>query len=243
LALRSHRFKLALVALIAAVALLGSTPSSRAQSCITTLPLSWSLSSHYAASWTRSLDLFVHSNGPRITGLSVSLSTFDGHVLGSGSLKYALTGGAVIHMKLLYPLQPGTFSLYFYGFPNADPSCGPKHRGDTVRFSGCTGELPVRILNATEGSASDYGNYYSFDVAPTGGELLRGLAASLSTFRGRLVGTTTIPVLFGQLHVSIPLRTGIAPLPTKYTLDVSGYTGGRPASCGPLQQRKTLEFQ
>jgi hypothetical protein len=239
----ARRLKIALAAVIAGVAILGSSAGSQAQGgCITKLPLSWSVSSHYAAAWNRTLRISVRTHGATISRLSVSLSTFGGVQLGSGSLKFALTGTASITIKLRYPMQAGKFTLYFYGFPNANPSCGPKHLGTVLHLTGCTGTLPVHFVSAPEGNAADYGSYYSFDVEPIGGRLLRGLAASLSTFDGTLVGKTKIPVLFGQLHVSIPLRAAIAPLPTKYTLDVSGFTPGRPRSCGAVQAPRTLSF-
>ena len=231
----------ALVALAVGGALAPRPPAAQA-GCITTLPISWSLSSHYAAAWTRRLVVNVHTNGPRITGLAVTLSTFHGDVLGKATLRSALTSNATIRIRLRYPMQSGPFSLYFYGYPNADPSCGPKHDAAVVHFLSCSAPLPVKVLNLTQGPAASYRGTYAFDVRSSTGAILHGLSASLSSFEGVVVGTARIPVLFGEYHVKIPLRQSLHPKPERYTVDVSGFPPGRPRSCGPGQSTHTVTF-
>jgi hypothetical protein len=237
----SRSRKIALAGLIAACVLLVPGPRSAQAGCITTLPLKWSLSSHYAEVFSKSMTVNITTDGPKITGLTVTLSTFDGVVLGQGSLSYALTGSASVTMKLKYAMQPGKYTLYFYGYPNADPSCGPKHNDDVLNLNGCAGGgLPVKFLKPTQGSADAYGGYYSFYLESVGGVLLHNLSATLRSAGGGVTGQQKIPLLFGRLYVSIPLRYALQP--QQYTLAVSGYGPGRPRACGVARKQLTLTF-
>jgi hypothetical protein len=235
--------KVAVFAVLGALLVLGwlsSAPSAQA-GCVTRLPMTWSLPSYYAASWTRTMRIDVKTNGPAIRSLSVSVSTFGGNILGKGSMRRTLTSSGSITVKLTYPMQPGRYTLYFYGFPNADPSCGPKHMSSVLRLSSCGSQLPVNFLNTPQGFAADYQGWYSFDVQPQNGSLMKNLSASLSTFSGHSIGKKKIAVLFGDLTVSIPLNQAIQP--GNYSLDVAGFPPGRPLSCGPAHATKTLTFK
>jgi hypothetical protein len=218
------------VGLAMAAALLVPAQGARAQGCVTTLPVSWYLKSPYAAAFRRTLVLHVKTDGPRITGLHASLSTFAGYVLGKGRLSAALTSAATIRVRLYYPMQAGRFTLYFWGYPNADPSCGPKHSSAVMKLESCAaGGLPVN-LNAA-GSASAGATSYGFDVESVGGVVLKHLSAQLRAPGGGVVGSAEIPVLFGRLFVSLPLRAALLAAQA-YTLWVTGYGPGRPAACG-----------
>jgi hypothetical protein len=206
------------------------------------LPLSWSVSSHYAAAWTKRLRISVHTNGPEIHNLNVTLATFGGDVLGKAALSGPLSSNGRLSIKLRFPMQPGAYTLYFVGEPNPDPSCGPKHDSSTIRLASCQTPLPVKIVNPPQGYADSYQGRYSFDVSDPTGVLLEGLSASLSTFEGQVAGSVKIPVLFGKLHVSIPLRQALEPAPERYTVDISGYPPGRPRSCGAGQASRTVTF-
>lgn len=239
-----------LLCVIAATAIgvlfaLGGSSAPRAAAadgCITALPLSWSVSSHYAAAWTKRLQVSVHTNGPEIYNLNVTLSTFGGDILGKAALSRPLTSNGRLSIKLRFPMQPGAYTLYFMGEPNPDPSCGPKHDSSTIRLSGCQTPLPIKIVKPPQGYADSYQGRYSFYVSDPTGVLLEGLSASLSTFEGQVAGTVKIPVLFGKLHVSIPLRRALEPAPERYTVDISGYPPGRPRSCGAGQASRTVTF-
>jgi hypothetical protein len=230
----------AIVGALFALGWLSYAPSAKA-GCINTLPMSWSLRSYYAASWTRTMRIDVRTNGPAIRSLSVSVSTFHGDQLGKGSLRRTLTSVGSIILKLKYPMQPGRYTLYFYGFPNSDPSCGPKHMSSVLRLSSCGSQLPVNFLNTPQGYAAAYGGWYSFEVRPQNGMLLKNLNSTLSTFSGMPIGSKRIPVLFGDLTISIPLHQAIQP--GGYTLNVAGFPPGRPLSCGPAHATKTLTFK
>ncbi len=235
--------RVAIVAVLGALLAIGwlsYTPSAKA-GCITTLPVSWSLRSYYAASWTRTMRIDVKTNGAAIRGLSVSVSTFHGDLLGKGSLRRTLTSTGSIRLRLKYPMQPGRYTLFFYGFPNSDPSCGPKHMSAVLRLSSCASQLPITFLNTPQGYAADYQGWYSFEVQPQNGMLMKNLTATLSTFSGNSIGQKKIAVLFGDLTVSIPLNRAILPGP--YTLDIGGFPPGRPIACGPAHATKTLTFK
>lgn len=238
-----RRKRVAIVAVLGALLAVGwlsYTPPAKA-GCITTLPMSWSLRSYYANSWTRTMQVDVKTNGPAIRSLSVSVSTFHGDQLGRGSLHRTLTSSGTVRVKLKYAMQPGRYTLYFYGFPNSDPSCGPKHMSSVLRLVSCGSQLPVKFRNTPQGYAADYQGWYSFGVQPQNGTLMKKLNASLSTFSGTLIGKKKIPILFGDLTVSIPLNQAIQP--GQYTLSVGGFPPGRPLSCGPAHATKTLTFK
>jgi hypothetical protein len=222
----------------------GASTSARASAagCITRLPLNWSISSDYAAAWRKQITLDVSTKGPEIRNLTATLSTFGGNVLGKATLSKPLTGGARIRLALRFPMQPGKYTLYFLGEPNANPSCGPKHSTAILRLVDCSQRLPVTIANTTEGRAADYHGYYSFDVRDPKGIVMRGLSASMSTFEGRVVGQAKIPVLFGGVHVSIRLTRALQPLPERYTVDIGGFPPGRPRSCGAAHADRAVQF-
>jgi hypothetical protein len=228
----------AVVGLAVGAALLVPAQRARAQGCITTLPVSWYLKSPYAAAFRRTLVLHVKTDGPRITALHADLSTFAGYVLGKGRLSGALTSAATIRMRLYYPMQAGRFTLYFWGYPNADPSCGPKHNSAVMKLESCAaGGLPVKL--DAGGPASAGATSYGFDAESVGGVVLKHLSVQLRGPGGAVVGAAEIPVLFGRLLVSIPLRGALAPAQA-YTLSVSGYGPGRPAACGAASVSRTV---
>jgi hypothetical protein len=216
--------------------------SAFASGCITRLPVNWSVRSNYAASWQKQIAIDISTKGPEIRNLTATLSTFSGDVLGSAALSKPLTGSARVKITLKFPMQPGKYTLYFVGEPNANPSCGPKHSSAILHLVGCSQRLPVKIANTTEGQAGDYHGYYSFDVRDPKGIVMKHLSATMSTFEGKIVGQAQIPVLFGEVHVSIRLTRALRPLPERYTVDIGGFPPGRPRSCGAAHADRTLQF-
>jgi hypothetical protein len=249
---RRSRWRLSiLVALTATLltAMPGGGPASAsagrsafASGCITRLPVNWSVRSDYAASWRKQIAIDISTKGPEIRNLTATLSTFGGDVLGTAALSKPLTGSARIKLALKFPMQPGKYTLYFLGEPNANPSCGPKHSSAVLRLVGCGQRLPVKIANTTEGRAGDYHGYYSFDVRDPQGIEMKQLSATMSTFEGRIVGQARIAVLFGSVHVSIRLTRALQPVPERYTVDIGGFPPGRPHSCGAAHADRTVQF-
>jgi hypothetical protein len=206
--------------------------------CITTLPVITTVPSRYAIAYNRVLPVTVTSRGPRIRGLRVSLYTFSGDLLGRAS-RSSLTGSANLRLHLRYRLQAGEYTLYSEGEPNADPSCGPKHRSRVMRFRGCITRLPVTFPEPPGGTAADYGNYLSFALSSRG-PLIRRLRIFVSSFEGRQYGSTRLKALFGTVTVNVPLKLRLAA--GDYTITVRGSIASQPRSCGPKHAQQTLTF-
>jgi hypothetical protein len=234
----------ALALVLISICLLQQSTPAKADDygCLTTLPLKYSLSSYYAASWVKTLDVYVvPQDGVSLQNLDVSISTFSGQELGSVVVKGSFSKGQEIKIKLKYPMQEGKFSLYFKGSPNANPDCGPKHLAAIIKMTGCGDKLPVKIIDTTEGYASSYGNYYSFGLESVNGQLLKNLKVSMASFGGQELGKSSIPVLFGTLKVNLPISSRI--YSEKYSITVSGYPPQRPVACGTVSVEKTVRFR
>ncbi|HVA19590.1 MAG TPA: hypothetical protein VMU55_05410, partial [Solirubrobacteraceae bacterium] len=138
-----------------------------------------------------------------------------------------------------YPLQPGAYTLYAEGAPNADASCGPKHSSRVLRFRACSASLPVLFGQPPGGSAADYEGFLSVTLGSRG-PLIRELNISLSNFAGDLFGSTRLPVLFGTVTVDIRLTRPLAP--GGYTITVSGSISSQPRPCERPSAHQTLTF-
>lgn len=206
--------------------------------CITRLPIVVTVPSRFTATYRRVLPVNVTSRVPRIRHLRISLYTFNGDLIGRGT-RGALSGSAVVRLHLRYPLQPGEYTIYSEGEPNADPSCGPKTRSRVVRFRGCIATLPVDFPNPPGGTAADYGGFLSFAISSEG-PLIRRLRVSVSDATGRLVGAAHRAVLFGTVTIDVRLRHKLQP--GAYTVDVRGSIDAQPRSCGPKHALLTLTF-
>ncbi len=215
-----------------------STSAVASAACITHLPVIVTVPSRFTVHYKRVLPVKLTSRGPRIRHLRVSLYTFGGDLLGRGTRR-SLSGSGVVRLRLRFRLQPGEYTIYAEGEPNADPSCGPKNRSRTVRFRGCITRLPVTFPEPPEGIAADYGNYLSFDLSSRG-PLIRRLRIFVSSFEGRLFGATRKSVLFGTVTIDVPLRKRL--VPGSYTITVRGSIASQPSSCGPKRAQQTLTF-
>lgn len=206
--------------------------------CITRLPVIATVPSPFAAAYRRVLPITMTSHAAAIRHLRVSLYTFDGDLLGR-SIRRSLLHSAVVRVKLRYGLQPGAYTLYAEGEPNADPSCGPKHSSRVLRFKACAASLPVLFGQPPGGSAADYEGFVSFTLGSRGA-LIRALNVSLTNFAGELFGSTRLPVLFGAVTVNIPLTRQL--VPGGYTITVSGSIPSQPPACEGPSAEQVLTF-
>lgn len=221
-----------------AAAIARPTAQASRSGCITRLPVTVSVPSHFAAAYKRVVRVTVTSRGPFIRHLRVVLYTFSGDQLGIAT-KSSLSGSAVLRLRLRYRLQPGEFTLYAEGEPNADPSCGPKHDSRVLRFRDCITRLPVTFPEPPGGTAADYGRFLSFALSSRG-PLIRHLRVRIYSFDGRFFGATRLPVLFGSKTVDMPLRRALTA--GDYTISVWGSIVAQPRSCGPKNAQQTLTF-
>ncbi len=226
-----------LAVVLAGVALL-ATPGAAQAACITRLPVSYTLKSRFAQAYGRVIAIAVSSRVPAIRNLRLTLYTFAGDLLGRG-YRRVLSGNGAVRVKLRFGLQPGAYTLYAQGEPNADPSCGAKHASSVIRFVGCTTSLPVRFPMPPGGPAADYGGYLSFAIASRG-PLMRALNVSVSSFAGEAFGTTSVAELFGSVTVNVPLAQALRP--GDYTIKVEGWIASQPRSCGPKHAEQALSF-
>jgi hypothetical protein len=206
--------------------------------CITRLPVTVTVPSHFAIAYKRVVPVTMTSRGPLIRHLRVLLYTFSGDLLGSATRR-SLSGSAVVRLRLRYRLQPGEFTLYSEGEPNADPSCGPKHDSRVLRFRDCITRLPVTFPEPPSGIAADYGGYLSFPLSSRG-PLIRRLEVTVYSFSGRFFGAARLPVLFGTENVNVPLRRTLTA--GDYAIVARGWIAAQPRSCGPKHAEQTLTF-
>lgn len=196
-----------------------------ASACITTLPVNASFPTPFAAAYQRTLPVRLTTTGPAIRGLTAALYTFGGERVASGAARATLTGSTTVRMRLRFtPMQAGRFTLALYGEPNADPSCGPKHRFRVVRFRPCPRRLPVTF----PGTPVRDGGQLTISVA-AGRSLVRGLSLTLSALDGEVLGRRTIPTLFGAKTVSFRLPR--AAEAANYTVTARGRLDRQPRSC------------
>lgn len=221
---------------LAALAL--AHPAGAQAGCTTRLPISYSLESRFALSYRRVVPITVTSGARQIRNLRVKLYTFNGDLLGSVS-RASLSGSAVLRLRLRFALQPGAYTIYAEGEPNASSACGPKHSSSVIRFSSCITSLPVSFPDPPGGYAEDYEGYLSFTLASRGA-LMRSLKVSVSNFAGELFGASSVRALFGSLTVNVPLRRALTP--GGYTIYVEGWISAQPRSCGPKSAEQVLTF-
>lgn len=199
-----------------------ATTARAAGPCVTALPVTATFESPYAAAYHRTLPVRVTTSGPAVRNLTVALYTFGGQRVAFGRAHGSLTGTATVAMKLRYrAMQAGRFTLVLDGEPNADASCGPKHRYRVVSFLDCPSTLPV-TLTAVPGAA----DRVSVSVA-AGRSMLRRVTVTLSPIGGPPVGTRTIRNLFGATTVSFPAAAGSG----GYSVTASGRVAGQPTAC------------
>jgi hypothetical protein len=237
---RGRRLAPLLVVMAALTAAGLQAPPASARGCITTLPVTVTTTSQYAAAYQRGLIVTVTTRGPVITNLEAGLYTFAGDRLGQGTLKHPLRGSATIDMHLRFPVQAGQYTIYLVGEPNADPSCGPKHTSQVLDLRSCLTRLPVEFPDSPGGLAADYGDYLSFPLR-TRGFLIRHVNVSLSSFAGARVGSVGLPALFGTVTVNVPLRKTL--VTGSYTVFVTGDVASQPRACGPATAQATWTFQ
>jgi hypothetical protein len=225
------------LALSIALGALAPPASAAPTRCTTSLPVTYSLPSSFVQSFTRSLPLTVRTAGPPVRRLYVAVYTFSGDLIGDGSLSRVLTGSATVRLRLRFALQPGAYTLYMQGYPNASASCGPKHLSKVLTLRGCATTLPVSFPDPPADAAASYTTVLPVQLSATGG-LLRELRVTLSSFSGQVYGTTTFDPLLGTATVDIPLSQPLIAGP--YTVYVSGTISGQPPSCGVASAKQAI---
>ena len=243
-------FALALIALLVAIPVAFACDGGPHQSggggggnCISTLPVTHSFKSVYSASHTgkRTMRLEVMSAGSPIHHLKAEVYTFGGELVAKSRLyKRTFKRSKTVSLKLRYRgMQIGKYTLVISGEPNHSRSCGPKKYTKVVEFYGCPKGLPVDFPNPPGGNASDYGQWLTVTLQPTGA-VLRNVIVELYDFENNLFGRKRVGALFGTAEVPIPL---------KHKLVNGGYTvvvtapGSIPRVCGSdVEATKVLRF-
>jgi hypothetical protein len=198
--------------------------------------------SPFAGFYHKTVPVIIESKGPPIRNLKATLYTFTGIPIASGSFSKTIfsSNQVKLHLKPGFPaLQAGSFTLGLIGEPNADPSCGPKHVFKVVHFLPCLTTLPIAFPNLPAGKAADYGSSLTINVASKG-FVMRNVNISLSKFDGTLVGSKSIPVLFGEVTPTFNIPGGLQP--GGYTLFVSATIKNQPASCGTKAAKAVMSF-
>lgn len=78
------------------------------------------------------LPLTVSTKGPPLRKVRIGLYTYKGKELGKRFVK-AIRSEKTIGVRLKANLPSGDWTMYAEGFPNSNPSCGPKHSSRIVK--------------------------------------------------------------------------------------------------------------
>jgi hypothetical protein len=225
---------------VAIVAALSGRASAAQGGCITNMPVRYAFPSAVAVAYHRTLTVSVTSDGPTIRNLTVGLYTFEGDQLAFGRARLKLTTTQTVVMKLRFGfLNPGRYTLVIDGEPNANPSCGPKHLFQVVRFRPCASMLPIALSDLPHGLAAAYGNAVTVNTDTD--YVLRNVAATLTTFAGTVVDRRTERLMFGETAIKFTVSGGLAP--GGYTITLTGRVPGQPGGCGLASTSAVMRFR
>ncbi|HEX2016283.1 MAG TPA: hypothetical protein VGN69_06275 [Solirubrobacteraceae bacterium] len=226
------------VSILKTGALVFSGSFRRSGGCLTSMPVSVSIPSRYAAAYHRQIRLRISTLGPTVRKLRVEIYTFAGDRIGYGRLRRSLRGTRQVMVKLRFPAQAGRFTFIVSGEPNASSHCGPKKLTRLLTLRDCETSLPILFPHPPGGPAKKYGDVLSVPVE-TPGPLLRNVEATLSTFSGQIVGHASLSGLYGRtslvFHLTGPLVAG------GYSVFVTA-AFNQPKSCGQKGATGILHF-
>jgi hypothetical protein len=222
------------------IAAVSSTASAAPGGCITTMPVKYAFPSAVAVAYHRTLPVSVTSKGPMIHNLTVGLYTFQGDQLAFGRARSQLTATQSVVMRLRFGfLNPGRYTLVIDGEPNANPSCGPKHLYQVVRFRPCASTLPITLSDLPHGLAAAYGDVVTVNADTD--YVLRNVAATLTTFGGTIVDRRSERLMFGETTIKFTVSGGLAP--GGYTITLTGRVPGQPGGCGLASTSAVMRFR
>ncbi|MBA2505717.1 MAG: hypothetical protein H0V29_07210 [Thermoleophilaceae bacterium] len=139
----------------------GNSTAQAAAGCIIVLPINVKVAERGELKDPGAiLPLVVSTKGPRLRRVRIGLYSYRGQELGKRRVA-AIQGEKIVGVRLKANLPSGDWTIYAEGFPNANPSCGPKHSSKIVKR--------LRTRKKTKQKEEDTGGEEDTGDAPSGG--------------------------------------------------------------------------